>query len=74
MEPDYEDKVLLKLQELRPGARIHINGLKNPERFRKAVIYLFDFGAIDINEYEFNSDYTILKKRIPVDFEQFKKK
>lgn len=74
MEPDYEDKVLLKLQKLQPGARVRINGLKNPERFRKAVIYLMDFGAIDTNQYVFNADYTVLKKHEPVDFEQFRKK
>ena len=61
-QPDYEDKVLISLQKMKPGDRVHLSRLREPERFKNAVIYLFDFGAISINDYEFNRDYTVLKK------------
>ena len=68
---DYEDQVLISLKKLKPDTRINLENLKDPERFKDAVIYLIDFGAIDSNEYEFNRNYTVLKKHEPIDFRRF---
>lgn len=70
---DYEDKVLLHLQKMNPGERIYLNSLNNPARFRKSVIYLFDFGAISISDFEFNRDYTVLKRLRPINL-QYRRK
>ncbi len=64
---DYADRVHRYLLKLQYGARISLHQLNEPERFRQAVIYLIDFLAISTNEYEFNGDYTVLKKIRPVE-------
>ena len=70
---DFADRVHRFLLKQRYGARISLERMKDPERFRKAVIYLIDFGAISTNVYEFSSDYTILRKHEPVNLAGLKK-
>jgi len=57
---DYEDKVLIRVQKLKPGEKIRMASLQNPEKFVEAVKYLMDLKAIDVGDYSFSPDYTVL--------------
>ena len=57
---EYEDRVLLKLEKMKPGQKIRIASLQEPDRFVEAVKYLMDLKAIHVGDYSFSPDYTVL--------------
>jgi hypothetical protein len=59
---DYTDRVLKKLQDLKPGSRVRMENLREPDKFIEAVKCLFDEGYISCEDYIFSPDYSVLKK------------
>lgn len=59
---DYEDRVLIKLQEMIPGEKIRMEELREPHRFTEAVKYLVNLGVIHQGDYSFSPDYNVLVK------------